>query len=127
MLQNASITPIVHVADIERARKFYGGVLGLQERGKNGSGNLAFAANGNMLELMQKPEAVSRDATVLSFEVDDLEREMKELGTRGARFEEVDVPGATRRGPISVMGNERSAWFKDSEGNWLCLHQRTKR
>jgi hypothetical protein len=61
---------------------------------------------------------------VLTFEVGDVDSEMKDLQNRGARFEEVDVPGAKRTGKVSTMGNGRAAWFKDSEGNWLCLHDK---
>jgi catechol 2,3-dioxygenase-like lactoylglutathione lyase family enzyme len=124
MLNQSSITPIVPVADLERARKYYRDVLGLKEQGTTTSGNVQIAADGSRLELMLKPQAVSRDATLFSFEVNDIDGEVKALARRGARFEEVDVPGATRSGVISTMGDERAAWFKDSEGNWLCLHQR---
>jgi predicted enzyme related to lactoylglutathione lyase len=125
MLRNASITPIVHVADLERARKFYQDVLGLREDLGAGSGNVVFtAADGAHLELMVKPESVSTDATVLTFEVEDVEREADELTKRGARFEAIEIPGGETVGVITTIGDERAGWFKDSEGNWLCIHDR---
>ncbi|NLD67923.1 MAG: VOC family protein, partial [Limnobacter sp.] len=24
---------------------------------------------------------------------------------------------------VCVLGSEKAAWFKDTEGNWLCIHQ----
>jgi catechol 2,3-dioxygenase-like lactoylglutathione lyase family enzyme len=128
MLSQSTITPVVHVANIDRARKYYSEVLGLKEEGRNEAGNLAFGTSrGFHLELMVKPEAVSREATVLTFEVDDVEREVSELTSRGARFERVEIPGAKTQGNIAIMGRERAAWFKDSEGNWLCVHDQRPR
>jgi len=125
MLSRAVITPIIHVEDIDRARHFYGDVLGLQEEGETEVGHVAFVAGeGTHLELMVRPEAISTDATVLTFEVADVVQEVKDLTARGCRFETVDLPGAVKEGVVSIFGNERAAWFKDSEGNWLCVHQR---
>ena len=123
MLARSSIIPVVHVEDLERARRFYGGVLGLLEATAQDGENLTFATTkGDRLELMLDPEGVQHDATVVTFEVDDVEREMKDLLSRGARFEDVEVPGAQKAGKLCVLGRERAVWLKDSEGNWLCVH-----
>lgn len=125
MLANATVTPIIHVEDLDRARRFYSEVLGLREEEAVETQNPSFATgSGAHLELQIHPDAISREATAITFEVDDVEREVQELMGRGARFEHVDVPGATMNGTIAILGGERAAWLKDSEGNWLCVHDR---
>src|SRR5688572_19159277 len=122
MLSQAEVIPIVHVSDLDRARRYYTSVLGLVDEGETDGGNVKLIAGEEHIELMVKPDAVSDDATVLSFEVEDVPREVNELMARGVSFEPVDVPGGQRDGVIVTMAGERAAWFKDSEGNWLCLH-----
>jgi hypothetical protein len=41
-------------------------------------------------------------------------------------FEDYDVPGLKTEDGIADLGFERSAWFKDSEGNTLAIAQLTK-
>jgi hypothetical protein len=44
--------------------------------------------------------------------------------TRGAVFEEYDMPGVTMRNSIATGGGAKTAWFKDTEGNILAISQR---
>ena len=123
MLNNAHITPVIPVADLDRARKYYSEVLGLQEIGPHG-GNVAFGdPEGDRIELVYKPDAVASENTLLTFEVDDVASEVEELSKRGVKFEPIDLPGATRDGVITTLEGENIAWLRDSEGNWLCLHE----
>ena len=39
------------------------------------------------------------------------------------RFEDYDLPGLRTVDHIAEMGNEKAAWFCDTEGNILCLHE----
>lgn len=59
----------------------------------------------------------------MSFEVADVEGELKALEDHGVTFEDYDVPGLTTVDHIAVMGSDKAAWFKDPDGNVLCLHQ----
>src|SRR5439155_13099783 len=60
--------------------------------------------------------------TVASWLVDDIEATVAELRDRGVAFEEYDVAGLTTiDGIATIEGQERAAWFKDSEGNTLAL------
>jgi hypothetical protein len=38
-------------------------------------------------------------------------------------FEDYDLPDLKTVNHICVLGSEKAAWFKDTEGNFLCLHQ----
>ena len=42
---------------------------------------------------------------------------------RGVRFEDYDLPGLKTVEGVCVLGGERAAWFRDPEGNTLCIHQ----
>jgi hypothetical protein len=41
----------------------------------------------------------------------------------GRRFEDYDYPGLKTVNKVCVLGSEKAAWFKDPEGNILCIHQ----
>jgi hypothetical protein len=36
-------------------------------------------------------------------------------------FEHYDMPGVTREGDVHAAGNRKIAWFKDPDGNILCI------
>lgn len=57
--------------------------------------------------------------TAAGWEVEDIEKEVAELRSHGVVFEEYDLPGIKTVNGIAVIGNEKAAWFKDSEGNIL--------
>ena len=56
---------------------------------------------------------------------DKIEAEAKEIKSKGVKFEEYDLPkiGIKTVNGIATIGNMKSAWFKDSEGNILSLTQ----
>jgi hypothetical protein len=39
------------------------------------------------------------------------------------RFEEYDAGPIRTENKVATLGNHKAAWFKDTEGNFLCLHQ----
>jgi len=45
------------------------------------------------------------------------------LEDRGVRFQDFEMEGLKTVDHIAQMGKERAAWFNDSEGNVLCLHE----
>jgi catechol 2,3-dioxygenase-like lactoylglutathione lyase family enzyme len=123
MLQSCRVTTILPVVDAERAHDFYSRVLGLKDLGKTGDGKYLFEAGGNFIALLPKPEPTKADHTALSFEVPDAGVAVEELTARGAQFEDYDLPGLKTVNKVCVLGSERAAWFKDTEGNILCIHQ----
>ncbi|WP_434781158.1 VOC family protein, partial [Amycolatopsis kentuckyensis] len=69
------------------------------------------------------PEGAQSENTALSFEVGDLPAEVKTLENRGVQFQDFEMEGLKTVDHIAQLGNERAAWFTDSEGNVLCLHE----
>jgi hypothetical protein len=59
----------------------------------------------------------------MSFEVGDIAARIRELSGRGVTFEDYDLPGLKTVDHVCVLGSERAAWFTDTEGNILCLHE----
>jgi catechol 2,3-dioxygenase-like lactoylglutathione lyase family enzyme len=124
MLTKAHVTTILPAVDLERARRFYGETLGLREIDRTPGERVIFGtASGNDVELLRRDRPTTAEHTALSFAVEDVEREVSELEGRGVRFEDYDLPELRTERHIATLGGEKSAWFKDTEGNILCLHQ----
>ena len=123
MLNRAKVTTILPVIDLERAREFYVNKLGIEAGGLAPDGKFVLRANGTELALMPKPGGTKAEHTALSFKVDDVAAEIRALKARGVRFHDYDLPGFKTVDHIAVLGSEKAAWFSDTEGNILCLHQ----
>lgn len=124
MLSKAHTTTMLPAADVERARQFYADKLGLHQRTTAMDGTPIFeAGNGDGIGLLQAEEGAQSARTVLSFEVADITAEIRDLEGRGVVFEDYDLPDLKTVNHIASMGNERAAWFRDTEGNILCVHE----
>lgn len=124
MVGTASVGPTIGVSNLEKATAFYGGVLGLHVSSENPY-EVVYDSGGCKLSIYVTDFAGTNKATYATWEVDDLEGEVAALKDEGVQFEQYDMPGVTRDGDIHTLGEggERAAWFKDPDGNILCLHQ----
>ena len=127
MLNGCPVTTILPVVDAERARRFYKEALGLEEERRLPDGSVVLRAGGSALELSRRTQVSPSPYTVASFEVKDLAREVRDLEQRGVHFEDYDLPDLKTVGHICVLGSDRAAWFKDPDGNILCLHEQVVR
>jgi predicted enzyme related to lactoylglutathione lyase len=123
MLTKSPTTTMLPVSDMDRAVRFYSDTLGLEERATTPDGGHVFAAGSDAIGLLPAEAGAQSGHTVLSFEVTDIEAEIRDLEGRGVTFADYDTPGLKTVGHIADMGGERAAWFADSEGNILCIHQ----
>ena len=123
MLGDCRMTTILPVVDVERARDFYARVLGLPELGRSGDGKYMFSTAFGLLALLPKPAPTKADHTAISFEVPSASKAVTELTARGVVFEDYDLPGLKTVDKVCVLGSEKAAWFKDTEGNLLCVHE----
>jgi predicted enzyme related to lactoylglutathione lyase len=123
MLSGTKVTAMLPVVDMGRARKFYEDTLQLPKPRVGPNGEALFEVSGERFALYPRSTPTRADHTALSFEVDDLDGEMKSLRTRGVRFEDYDMPGLKTTNGVAEREDERAAWFRDPEGNILCLHQ----
>lgn len=53
---------------------------------------------------------------------DNFQKEVKNLKDKGIKFEHYDLPEAKLEGDVHVMDGFKAAWFKDPDGNILCIH-----
>ena len=122
-LASTAVAVMLPVEDVDRARKFYEEKLGLEYGGLNMEGSAMFALHGGAtLVLLPRPGGSRADSTAMSWGVDDVEKEVKELENRGVTFEDYDLPEFTTENHIATMGGFKSAWFLDPDGNVLCVH-----
>jgi predicted enzyme related to lactoylglutathione lyase len=125
MIENAQVTPILPVADLSRATGFYRDRLGLKDLGDEvGGQRLLQTGAGSTIGLMTAEEGAQTAHTVLTFEVQDITKEVRDLESRGIGFLDYDTPEIKTVDHVCDMGDEKAAWFADTEGNILCLHER---
>ena len=114
------------VSDMDRARAFYEGALGLRV-GIDSGDNVAYACGeGTMFHVYLSPDHAGKStATLAGWGVDDIERLVDELGEKGVVFERLDEgPIITDdKGIASFEGGAKVAYFKDPDGNTLSLAQ----
>ena len=121
-LSQTTVTTILPVVDLGRARAFYEGKLGLRPESKP-DGKVLYHCGAGDIALMPREAGTKAEHTALSFEVPDIAAAVRELEGAGVRFEDYDMPGLKTEGHVCAMGAEKAAWFYDPEGNCLCLHE----
>jgi len=126
MLSNAGATAMIAVKDIDRARKFYEETLGLDTRDAMDGEVLEVTSGQTVINVYRSEHAGTNKATALTFDVQDIEGEVRELKEKGVFFETYDVPGLEQRGDLYVAEGMKTAWFKDPDGNILSLFQSTE-
>lgn len=123
MLAESAVTTMLPVKDMDRARAFYEGRLGLKPAGYKPDGKFVYVVGGSTLALFPKPEGTQADHTAISFQVPDIAASIDALQGTGVEFEDYDFPGLKTVNHVCVLGAEKAAWFKDTEGNVLCIHE----
>jgi predicted enzyme related to lactoylglutathione lyase len=111
----------IPVKDVARARQFYEGKVGLKPKKEQAGGVVYEFGEHTGCFLYPTPNAGTSRASQAFWQVDDIEREVAELKSRGVKFEEYDMPGMKTVNGIAEAGGAKSAWFKDTEGNIMAL------
>ena len=125
-LSDAMVCGVVRAESYDRAKKFYNQVLGLdvaqEVAGKGGWGMFA-AGKGTMLMVYENPKLKAPENTTLGFGVssEKFDALVAELRGNGVVLEDYDIPemGLKTTDGIAEMDGQKTAWFKDSEGNIL--------
>lgn len=127
MLTDSEIMVILPVRDMARAKEFYKTKLELVPEGERSDGSFVFKCGHVKLSLMPKPGGTKADHTALTIAVDNIKEEIASLKSRGVKFEDYSLPKLKTVDHIATMANEKAAWFTDTEGNILCIHEDLKR
>jgi catechol 2,3-dioxygenase-like lactoylglutathione lyase family enzyme len=125
MLGNKDAVANVAVKDLETARRFYEGTLGLEPIDGLEGEVIVFRSGRSTLNVYRSQYAGTNQATAVTWAVgDDAEGVVRALKAKGVSFEHYDMPGVTRAGDIHVAGDIKVAWFKDPDGNILNIINR---
>ena len=117
------------VDDIERARTFYGEVLGLSVRdvelGIDGADvprglELPRGTDGRIL-IYPRAEHEPAEFTVINIVVEDVEAAVDDLIARGVTFEQYEVPKTDGKGIHRTPEVHPVAWLRDPAGNVISI------
>jgi catechol 2,3-dioxygenase-like lactoylglutathione lyase family enzyme len=108
------------VDDLERARDFYEGTLGLDVSDDGGLVTLNLAGDRPTL-IYPKPDFTPATYTILNFPVEDIDAAVDELTARGVRFERYEGFEQDEKGIARIDEGPPIAWFKDPAGNILAV------
>lgn len=110
------------VNDIQKAKEFYGNVLGLEiKEGIMGILELHIEGN-NPVIVYPKPNHEPATFTILNFPVDNIDKAVDALIEKGVVFEQYGGDIKTDEKGISRdNGGPNIAWFKDPAGNILSV------
>src|SRR6185436_3134346 len=97
MLQKSPIYAYIPAKDVGRARKFYEEKVGLKAKQEIAGGVVYEFAEHTACFLYPTENAGTSRASQAFWQVDDVEREVAELRSRGVKFEEYDLPEGLAR------------------------------
>ena len=108
------------VPNLEEARAFYEGTLGLRVSQEHDLLTLHLAGDRNTL-VYSKPDHEPATYTILNFPVDDVETAVDALRKRGVQLERYEGIDQDERGISLDPNGPRIAWFTDPAGNIMSV------
>jgi predicted enzyme related to lactoylglutathione lyase len=124
MLGSSKATSGFAVNDLDKAKGFYEGTLGLTVEvlaEEHGLTRLQLA-DGVQVLMYLSADMTPASFTILNFEVDAIDAAVDQLGERGVSFERYDGFEHDEKGVVRGPGPQ-IAWFKDPSGNVLSVLQ----
>ena len=127
-----TIHPELPAVDIDRARAWYRDKLGLDPIGADpGNDELLYDTGTAKFGVYQSPHAGRNLATAARLITNDFDAAYAELAANGVVFEVYPIEGNFGsddgaqpfwdEGALVFPDGEKTAWFKDSEGNILAI------
>ena len=115
----------IAVKNIEKAKEFYGNKLGLPTTETRDRNVTRFRTGNSTLLVYESPQnAGTNKATAVTWVLHDgeeVEFAVRALKDKGVHFEHYDMPNTRREGDVHISGPMKAAWFKDPDGNILCI------
>jgi catechol 2,3-dioxygenase-like lactoylglutathione lyase family enzyme len=122
MIGATMVVPTIPVSDLEQARTFYGGTLGLELLWENPASIRFRAGPTSEISTFRRP-GLKTEHTLAHFEVTDIEATVRDLESRGVEFVDYTEGPLVTTNHIAQLGPARGAWFRDPDGNFLGLRQ----
>ncbi|MBW8871750.1 MAG: VOC family protein [Leifsonia sp.] len=119
MLESCVTYSVLPASDLQRATAWYRDKLELEPERTEGQGVLYGTGSAAKIYLYETGNAGTAQNTAMCWLVPDIEAALAHLRDRGVVFEDYDFPGLKTENGIAEDEMGRSAWFKDSEGNYL--------
>ena len=121
-LSDSRVVAAVAVADVDRARDFYEGKLGLSGGEEQGDGGRTYSCGGGTaIHVYPSSHAGATGATIAAWRVEDVDATVDDLIAKGVTFEQYGEPFTTNAKGIAKFGDDSAAWFKDPDGNTLAV------
>ena len=108
------------VPDTEQAKQFYGDTLGIKVTEEYGLLTLHLNGGDRPTLIYPKPDHKPAGFTILNFQVEDVEKAVDELNSRGVSIEKYEGFDQDEKGIMRGQGPD-IAWFKDPAGNVLAV------
>jgi catechol 2,3-dioxygenase-like lactoylglutathione lyase family enzyme len=126
-LSDCRVEAALAVSDLERARHFYEHQLRLVPGEEEQESVRYPCAEGTAIFVYLSSENAGKSpATLAGWFVDDLDRAMDDLASRGVVFEQYDQPGIkTDQRGVFDAGGFRAAWVQDPDGNTMALTEQS--
>ena len=119
MLGDNNVCASIAVKDMDAAKKFYGGTLGLEATMETPGGTF-YKSGGGGIFVYPSQYAGTNKATYAAWNVEDVKGAVEELKAKDVKFERYpDMPDVTMDGDVHIMGDLKAAWFTDPDGNIL--------
>ncbi|MFP3464499.1 VOC family protein [Leifsonia sp. SIMBA_070] len=125
MLESYVTYSVLPASDLQRATTWYRDKLELEPEQTVEGGALYSTGTQSKIYVYETGNAGTAQNTAMCWLVPDIEATMAHLRERGVQFADYDFPGLKTENGIATDSMGRSAWFQDSEGNYLCLTQQT--
>jgi len=122
MLGSEQLVAFVPTTDLDRARAFYEGTLGLRLVEQTPFA-CVFDAAGTTLRVTFVERIAGAPYTVAGWSVGDIAATIEGLVARGVAFERYDGVEQDARGVWRSPGGALVAWFRDPDANTLSLTQ----
>lgn len=122
MLGSDKIIAFIGTKNADRAKAFYGNVIGLTLI-EDGPFALEFDAGGTMLRIQKVRELIPHAHTVLGWQVPEIQSTVRNLLRNGVDFERYPGMSQDDLGIWKAPSGAQVAWFKDPDGNTLSLTQ----
>jgi len=120
MLKDIDSAAILAVTTLDRARHFYGNILGLDLHSDDGN-VLVYRTGTTRLMIYVSEYAGTNQANAVVWGVGhQFDPIIADLQAKGVLFEHYDM--MERDGDIHIAGAFKAAWFKDPDGNLLHLN-----
>jgi len=110
------------IDDVEKAKGFYEGTLGLDVTQQPEGLGITLSGGGSVF-LYPKDNHEPATFTVLNFQVDDLAAAVDALAGKGVTMERYDGFDQDERGIAAGTDGPHIAWFTDPAGNVLAVMQ----